>query len=259
VEEVDTEAQGQPSVFHPLSAAAALSNNADDSAPAVTLTSVASATEVDSDPGTAAACTFAVNNTGTWCTKLSAHAAATTVAACRAACCALGDQCKVYQFCPATEPCFGTIHSKESCWLGPTVDCAPPGSSPGVGWIGESSSQPPAPSPPPAPTPAGSFTVTDVRIHENSFTDSKGHGTRASRSLTQAGATAWKFDFCAVLLFPQIASVRYSLTAGVGQAGFVQAMAQAPSGCTVDVVTDKPFTGTITVDVDSSTYDGGMI
>ena len=43
------------------------------------------------------------------------------------------------------------------------------------------------------------------------------------------------------------------------QAKFVQAMAMAPDGCTVAVVTDQPFSGSVTVDVDSSTYSWEFI
>lgn len=54
------------------------------------------------------------------------------------------------------------------------------------------------------PVPPGNATLTGVRIAHNSFTHTA-QTTQATKSLTQTAATSWSFDFCDVLLFPQIA------------------------------------------------------
>ena len=99
------------------------------------------------------------------------------------------------------------------------------------------------------------LTVTGVRIHNNAFPN-HATGTRVTRTQKQSAATAWHFDFCTELLFPQIASVRYDLVASAAQANkFVQAMASEPNGCQVTIHTSEAFSGEITVSVDSSEYD----
>ena len=62
-------------------------------------------------------------------------------------------------------------------------------------------------------------------------------------------ATTWRFDFCAKLVFAQIATVRVHV---VAQKGFPTAVARPPEACVVTVETAEEMTGTITVDVDSS-------
>jgi len=100
--------------------------------------------------------------------------------------------------------------------------------------------------------------IKDVRIHQNSFT-THARGTRATKSITHKDASSWFFDFCNVLIFPQIASVRFSLQATTQETTFVNAMAAPPDNCTVTILTDKPFSGTVTVDVDSSIYTSAMV
>ena len=74
-------------------------------------------------------------------------------------------------------------------------------------------------------------------------------GTQAELSLTQTAAKAWHYDFCPLLVFPQIASVKVHV---VAESGFPVAVARPPQGCNVVVETETAVTGTITVEVDSS-------
>jgi hypothetical protein len=64
------------------------------------------------------------------------------------------------------------------------------------------------------------------------------------------------FNFCNELLFGNIASVQYSVTA---VSGFVRASARPATGCTLTIETETPLTGAITVAVDSSTYQGNFV
>jgi hypothetical protein len=57
------------------------------------------------------------------------------------------------------------------------------------------------------------------------------------------------FDFCAQLLFPQIAYAKVHVTAA---SGFPTAVARPAQNCTLLVETSVAVTGTITVEVDSS-------
>ena len=59
----------------------------------------------------------------------------------------------------------------------------------------------------------------------------------------------WLFDFCAVLVFPQIAIAKVHVSAAKG---FPVAVARPTQNCTLLVETQTAVTGTITVDVDSS-------
>ena len=90
--------------------------------------------------------------------------------------------------------------------------------------------------------------VKGVRVEDNSFT-SRAAGTRATAMLSQAGATAWQFDFCEQLVFAAIKRVAVSVSAATG---FPTAVARPPVGCTVLVETSEPVTGDVTVTVDSS-------
>ena len=74
-------------------------------------------------------------------------------------------------------------------------------------------------------------------------------GTQAELSLTQTAAKTWHYDFCPLLVFPQIASVKVHV---VAESGFPVAVARPPQGCNVVVETETVVTGTITVEVDSS-------
>lgn len=102
--------------------------------------------------------------------------------------------------------------------------------------------------------------VTGARVEHNSFNFFRGNGTgagtRATASLSLANATQWPFDLCARLVFPVIARVRVAL---VATDGFAIAAARPPVGCTVLVETSAVVTGTVTVDVDSSTESGDFV
>lgn len=113
----------------------------------------------------------------------------------------------------------------------------------------------PAPAPPPPPPePSGPLTIEGVRIAHNSMTRA-GVGTQATLCLTQTQASTWSFDFCPLLVFPQIAFTKVHVSA---KAGFPLAVARPSKNCTVVVETSTPVTGTITVEVDSSAPHAGM-
>jgi hypothetical protein len=58
------------------------------------------------------------------------------------------------------------------------------------------------------------LTIEGVRIAHNSM--GKALGSQAELSLTQTGAHEWKYDFCDMLVFPQIASIKYHVVAAEG-------------------------------------------
>ena len=91
--------------------------------------------------------------------------------------------------------------------------------------------------------------VSGTLIADNSFT-SDAAGSRATLTLTQTAATAWAFDFCKLLVFPTIAQA--AVVSVVAASGHPQAVVRPWSGCTVNVETDAPMTGSITVTADSS-------
>eukprot|EP00051_Salpingoeca_urceolata_P012150 m.150747 g.150747 ORF g.150747 m.150747 type:complete len:494 (-) comp17391_c0_seq1:77-1558(-) len=94
-----------------------------------------------------------------------------------------------------------------------------------------------------------SVKVAGVRIENNAFS-SKAKGTRTTQTMSKAvPSKAWDFDFCDQLLFPFIAQVRLSF---VADKGFPQVVARPPQGCKVTVEASEPFSGSVTVDVDSS-------
>ena len=95
--------------------------------------------------------------------------------------------------------------------------------------------------------PEGAVTIEGVRIADNSMPHAL--GTQAELSLTQSNAKVWRYDFCSHLVFPQIATVKFYVMAATG---FPVAVARPPSGCTVVIETSEPVTGTIVVEVDSS-------
>merc|ERR1712066_490071 len=90
-------------------------------------------------------------------------------------------------------------------------------------------------------------TVVDSRFTDNS----KALTSRASQTLSQTSATAWRFDFCHQLVVPRIASARVNLQV---QEGFPRHAVRPTENCTLLVETDVPVSGIMTVDVDISTY-----
>ena len=159
--------------------------------------------------------------------------------ACAAACCA-DASCSAWQWCK-DDSCDGvSAGGGPQCWTGARSECTGHGSR--AGWVGRSAAGPPAP---PAPSP---IAISGVRIAHNDFTHGA-VGTQATKSLTQTAATTWAFDFCAELLFAQIAVTHVHVVAA---SGFPIAVARPATGCTLTVETSEAVTGTITVDVDSS-------
>lgn len=99
-------------------------------------------------------------------------------------------------------------------------------------------------------------TVSGSLIADKSFT-SDAAGSRATLSLTQTAATAWAFDFCPLLIFPTIAQA--AVVSVVAASGHPIATVRPWSGCSVNVETDAPMTGTITVTADSSSLSNVFI
>ncbi|CAE8588824.1 unnamed protein product [Polarella glacialis] len=91
-------------------------------------------------------------------------------------------------------------------------------------------------------------TVVESRITDNSFS-SAWRSSQATQSMSQVLAVSWKFDFCTELVFAQISRVSVSLQS---EAGFPRHAVRPPQNCTVQIETDMPVTGTMTVHVDSS-------
>ena len=91
------------------------------------------------------------------------------------------------------------------------------------------------------------ITIEGVRIAHISMSNVL--GTQAELSLTQTNAKMWRYDFCTRLVFSQIATVKFHVMA---ETGFPVAVARPPEGCNVVIETSEPMTGTITVEVDSS-------
>jgi hypothetical protein len=161
---------------------------------------------------------------------------ATTLEECASSCCE-DSGCTVYQFCAAGGKCDGASGTAAQCWTGDVNNCA----GERDGWVGMSHGGV-------APRPAGKALITGVRIAHNSFQHTA-KTTEATQSLTQTNATQWMFDFCAQLLFPQIAYAKVHVTAA---SGFPTAVARPAQNCTLLVETSVAVTGTITVEVDSS-------
>ena len=74
----------------------------------------------------------------------------------------------------------------------------------------------------------------------------------------QTQAAQWAFDFCDRLVFPTISIVR-SITVTAEAGAFPVATARAPVGCTLLVESSVAFTGTVTVEVDSSDLDSDYV
>ena len=99
----------------------------------------------------------------------------------------------------------------------------------------------------------GPVSVKGTRIDSNSYTGD-GRGTRVAAVLSQTNSATWQFDFCDRLVFPTISHVR-SITVQAEPNAFPVATARAAVGCTLLVETSVAFTGTVTVEVDSSDLD----
>ena len=161
---------------------------------------------------------------------------------CEAACCA-DPACTVFQFCPAGGACTGATGSAAQCWTGQLSDCVSGGRSSWQGKGGHASPAPPV-------------SIKGVRIAHNANSGGGQRGTQASMTLAQNSATKWSFDFCQLLVFAQIATVRVHV---IAESGFPTAVARPPKGCKVMVETDAPVSGSITVDVDSAEPSSGFV
>ncbi len=107
-----------------------------------------------------------------------------------------------------------------------------------------------------APRPFTPLGVEDVLVNNNYF-DSHPVTTRASLTISQKDSSRWVFDFTGILLFPTlIAEVRYSAQV---EEGFPRILARPAVGGVVVIESDVPFSGTVTVDVDSSTYKNKLM
>lgn len=179
---------------------------------------------------------FNASTAGLDCQGMENAAHATSLQTCAAACCASGS-CSAYQWCAAGADCDGMTPGMPGgqCWLGSFAEC----SGTRKGWEGKGT---------PGPVPPGPVTVTGVRVAHNAFSHSA-VTTQATKTLTQTAATAWLFDFCDVLLFPQIATAKVHVSAA---SGFPVAVARPTTNCTLLVETSEAVTGTVTVEVDSS-------
>lgn len=97
-------------------------------------------------------------------------------------------------------------------------------------------------------------TVRGCHVDSNSFGGSP-KSSRAAKTLSLTEATQWHFDFCDDLIFPVIASVQVSLQVS---SGFPQYAIRPAQNCTVLVETASPVTGSMTLNVDSSTPGDGQ-
>ena len=156
---------------------------------------------------------------------------ATNLQTCQTACCD-DPTCSVYQFCAADATCDGATGNEAQCWLGDIETC----SGTRKGWKGKGRAA------------QSNVLIQGVRISHNAIHTGI-QGTQATLSMSQTNATEWMFDFCDLLLFPQIAIVKVHSVFAVG---FPNVVARPPVGCKVMVNTENAVTGTVTVDVDSS-------
>eukprot|EP00055_Hartaetosiga_balthica_P005640 m.16812 g.16812 ORF g.16812 m.16812 type:complete len:510 (-) comp4675_c0_seq1:131-1660(-) len=99
--------------------------------------------------------------------------------------------------------------------------------------------------------------VVDSVIEYNSFSGNA-KGTRVSRTLSSTSPqSSWNFNLCDVLALPVVSSVSVSLIADT-QYGFPRSIVRPVQGCNVTVDTDS-FAGSVTINVDSSTYDNNFV
>lgn len=112
--------------------------------------------------------------------------------------------------------------------------------------------------------------ITNSRVAGNSFTGIQGSSTRLRKSLRLENAKLWTFDFCTELLFPPVSTRNYGAPLASAAAMFpfvgysiqiedadvfVQhklAPANESNGCKVEVMTDKPVSAIVYVEVDQS-------
>eukprot|EP00054_Salpingoeca_dolichothecata_P016149 m.94183 g.94183 ORF g.94183 m.94183 type:complete len:453 (+) comp21842_c0_seq6:247-1605(+) len=104
----------------------------------------------------------------------------------------------------------------------------------------------------PESTQNETYTVTGTLISQNSFQSGNAQASRVTKTLTQKAATTWNFNFCKQLLPPVIQSISFSVMAETGTPNVV---ARPAVGCTVSLVSDTSFSGSITATVDASVYD----
>ena len=71
--------------------------------------------------------------------------------------------------------------------------------------------------------------------------------TQATLTLTQRAATKWVFDFGALLVFPQIEKVMYSVTSA--SSTWFQHVARPANGSVVVVETSVPVDATVSIEV----------
>jgi len=158
--------------------------------------------------------------------------------ACRQYCCDLQAEgaCSMWQWCdPKNKDCGCRVDANAQ-----EVSCGKVKT--GGPWTGG------ALDPPPQPLTG----VTDVLI-EGNFFDGHPVASRASQALSsEAPITSWKFNFCSQLVFQQITLVR-SITVTSTVSG-VSAQARPTEDCSLEVVTNIPTSGTLFVEVDSSSY-----
>lgn len=173
------------------------------------------------------------------CQGLShSRAGSTSLDHCESVCCNDPD-CSVYQWCGPGGGCEGASGTEAQCWIGKLSDCD---HGTRRGWTGKGD-----------PNTPNTAKVTGVRIVHNA---KGGKGTQATLSLTQKAATKWEFDFCDLLIFPVIAIARVHVVAAEG---FPTAVSRPTTNCKLLVETQTAVTGTITVDVDSSTPSSSFV
>ena len=181
---------------------------------------------------------FPVNVSGEQCDGLTAVSAGDPSAeACRNVCCN-NAKCNIWQWC---EPGTGLGCG---CWVdadGSSDPCGPTHS--GGPWTGQSK------------YPA-TINMVDSRIEDNQFTGA-GTATRVTRTFTLApGTVNATFDFCQLLITPNITRVEHSTTALGGFAPDVRVSLPSP-GCqllaSLPAPAAVPVMATVTVDCVSYT------
>jgi len=165
-------------------------------------------------------------------TQAPSSSAASSLDACQTACCT-ATGCTAYQWCQDGK-CDGATGAGAQCWIGRMSECSDMPERKGWQGFGRSGSS--------------SVSVVGTNIGANSMKAGV-KGTKATMTLRNVSSSVWMFNFCNVLLFPTIEIVRVHV---VAESGFPNAVARPPKGCIVQVETDVPVTGSITVDVDSS-------
>ena len=65
---------------------------------------------------------FPIDLNGTRCLGLKHQPAATSIDACRTACCSVGISCQTFQWCTPGKPCDRESHTR-GCWIGAMDNC----------------------------------------------------------------------------------------------------------------------------------------